>query len=142
MIQRYESSKAAVKRFFTRPYDTPEQGAELIRAALTLCSLGYLNDSYPVSVFAENKTLKMMRYSADDQLSAFYDDLQQEVHALLAGHLVYRATEEPEVAAIEILAQMPGHERAACEKGKLLLEWHSKVLQKADTADKQSLVGA
>lgn len=141
MIQRHENSKAVVKRFFTRPYDTPEQGEGLIRAALTLCSLGYLNDSCPVSVFAHNKTQKMIRYSSAGQLSAFYADLQQEIQALLAGHLTYRAIEEPEVAAIEILAQMSRHERVACERGKELLEWHSKVLQEAGTVNKQSLVG-
>ncbi|MCP3752919.1 hypothetical protein [Pseudomonas sp. SBB6] len=142
MIQRFESSKAAVKRFFSRPYDTPEQAEELIRAVLTLCSLGYLNDSYPVSVFAQNKTLKLIRYSSGGQLSAFYDDLQQEVHALLVGYLTYRATEEPEVAAVEILAQMSRHERVACERGKMLLEWYGKVLEEAGTANQQSQVGA
>ncbi len=134
MIQRYDSSKVVVKRFFTRPYDTTEQGEKLIREALTLCSLGYLNDSYPVSVFAQNKLLKLIRYSSGGQIYAFYEDLQQEVHALLVGYLTFQTTDEPEVVAVEILAQLSRHERKACEAGKMLLEWHRKMLEELDTA--------
>lgn len=134
MIQRYDSSKVVVKRFFTRPYDTPERGEKFIREALTLCSLGYLNDSYPVSVFAQNKLLKLIRYCSGGQISAFYEDLQQEVHALLVGYLTFQATDEPEVVAVEILAQLSRHERVACEAGAVLLEWHSKMLEEVGTA--------
>lgn len=127
MIKRFETSKAIVKRYFSRPCDTPEQGEELIRTALTLCSLGYLNDSQPVTVFAQNKTQKMISRSYAGQLSAFYEELQQEIHVLLANHLTYRAKEDPEVAVVEIIAQLHRHERLACNRGGMLLEWHCKV---------------
>ncbi|UVL27177.1 hypothetical protein [Pseudomonas donghuensis] len=96
----------------------------------------------PVLTFQDGSQGQGRWYSSGGQLSAFYDDLQQEVHALLVGYLTYRATEEPEVAAVEILAQMSRHERVACERGKMLLEWYGKVLEEAGTANQQSQVGA
>jgi len=142
MTDKYETSRALAKHHFSWPYDTPEQGEELIRNALTLCSLGFLNDSYPVSVFAENKTHRMIRYSSSGQLSAFYEELQHEVHALLTGHLSFHAIEDPEVEAIKILSKLSGHQRKACEKGKMLLEWHSKILKQSGRFIPQDLASA
>lgn len=140
-MKKYEISKALVKRHFSWPYDTPKQGEELIRAALTLHSLGYLNDSYPISVFVENKTKKLILYNSTGQLSAFYDDLQHEIYALLTGHLALQATEDPEVEAIEILSKLSRHERMACDRGKTLLEWHSKISKQHSKSIEQPLVG-
>lgn len=133
MIERFETSRAVVKRYFGQPCDTPEQGEHLIRTALTLCVLGCLNDSQPVMVFAQNKTQKLISLSAAGQLSAFYEELQQEIHTLLADHLIHRAKDDPETAIVEIIGQMSRYERAACERGKMLLDWHSKVVAQAGT---------
>ncbi|TRN80713.1 hypothetical protein DT385_09385 [Pseudomonas syringae] len=128
MIERFETSRAVVKRHFSQPCDTPEQGEQLIRTALTLCVLGCLTDSKPVTVFAQNKTRKLISLSAAGQLSAFYEELQQEIRALLSDHLVHRAKDDPETAIVEIIGQMSRYDRAACERGKMLLDWHSKVV--------------
>jgi hypothetical protein len=140
MLARIETSKAVVKRYFSRPCDTPERGEQLIRTALTLCSLGCLNDSQPVTVFAQNKTLRLISLSSAGHRTAFYPELQQEVHALLADHLTYRVKEDPEIAVVEIIEKMSRHERAACERGKVLLENHGKISAQASATSSESVV--